>query len=112
MKTLVVEWQRLLDEQKQTCPRCGSTEQEVDKAAEEVGKLREGGQAYRLAGSVFVPKEKDALEKDLKEDKEKLQVRKSVLEKQEARLAERLDAVRRKAEKLQKGDGAGIAKGN
>lgn len=33
MKTLVIEWQRLLDEQEMTCPRCGSTEQEVEKAA-------------------------------------------------------------------------------
>lgn len=33
MKTLVIEWQRLLDENKRTCPRCGSTEQEVEKAA-------------------------------------------------------------------------------
>ncbi len=33
MKTLLIEWQRLLDENKKTCPRCGSTEQEVEKAA-------------------------------------------------------------------------------
>ncbi len=39
MKTLVIEWQRLLDEQKETCPRCGSTEQEVDKAVLELNQL-------------------------------------------------------------------------
>lgn len=39
MKTLVVEWQRLLDEQKETCPRCGSTEQEVEKAVKELNKM-------------------------------------------------------------------------
>lgn len=39
MKTLVIEWQRLLDEQKQTCPRCGSTEQEVEKAVRELDRL-------------------------------------------------------------------------
>lgn len=33
MKTLLIEWQRLLDENKKTCPRCSSTEQEVEKAA-------------------------------------------------------------------------------
>ena len=32
MKTLVIEWQRLLDEHMKTCPRCGSTEQEVENA--------------------------------------------------------------------------------
>ncbi len=38
-KTLVIEWQRLLDENKQTCPRCGSTEQEVEKAVKELNRL-------------------------------------------------------------------------
>ena len=38
MKTLVIEWQRLLDEQKETCPRCGSTEQEVEKAVKELNQ--------------------------------------------------------------------------
>lgn len=33
MRTLVIEWQRLLDAQEKTCPRCHSTEQEVEKAA-------------------------------------------------------------------------------
>ena len=32
MKILIIEWQRLLDERNKTCPRCGSTEQEVEKA--------------------------------------------------------------------------------
>ncbi|MBS1126283.1 MAG: ribonuclease [Nitrospirae bacterium] len=32
MKMLIIEWQRLLDERNKTCPRCGSTEQEVEKA--------------------------------------------------------------------------------
>jgi len=36
MKSLIIEWQRLLDEQEQTCPRCGSTEQEIEKAAKEL----------------------------------------------------------------------------
>jgi len=39
MKTIVVEWQRLLDEQKQTCPRCGTTEQEVEKAVGELNQI-------------------------------------------------------------------------
>ncbi len=32
MKTLLIEWQRLLDENKKTCPRCSLTEEEVEKA--------------------------------------------------------------------------------
>ena len=38
MKTLVIEWQRLLDEHEKTCPRCGSTEQEVEKAVARLKK--------------------------------------------------------------------------
>jgi hypothetical protein len=32
MKTIKIVWQRLVDEQGQTCPRCGATEQELHKA--------------------------------------------------------------------------------
>jgi hypothetical protein len=38
MKTLVIEWQRLLDEQEKTCPRCETTEQEVEKAVNSLNK--------------------------------------------------------------------------
>lgn len=37
MKTLVIKWQRLLSEG-ETCPRCGSTEKEVDKAVSMLSK--------------------------------------------------------------------------
>ena len=33
MRTLAIEWQRLLDEEEKTCPRCSYTEQEIEKAA-------------------------------------------------------------------------------
>lgn len=39
MKKLVIEWQRLVDEEKETCPRCGSTEQEVEKAVKELNQV-------------------------------------------------------------------------
>ncbi len=32
MKTLTIRWQRLVDEEGQTCKRCGSTEKEVQEA--------------------------------------------------------------------------------
>src|SRR5512139_2528882 len=38
MNTIVIEWQRLLDAQEQTCERCGSTELEVAKAVEELNQ--------------------------------------------------------------------------
>jgi len=39
MKMLNIEWQRLLDERNKTCPRCGSTEQEVEKAVQSLKQV-------------------------------------------------------------------------
>ena len=38
MKVLQIRWQRLLDEENQTCERCGSTEQELQKAFQSLKK--------------------------------------------------------------------------
>ncbi len=38
MKTLAIRWQRLVDEKGQTCERCGSTEQELQKAIQSLKK--------------------------------------------------------------------------
>jgi len=65
MKTLTIEWRRLLDEQKQTCPRCGSTEQEVDKAVQELNQvLNQSGVVASLVKKAIDPEsfKKDALE--------------------------------------------------
>ena len=37
-KSVKIEWQRLIVD-KGTCPRCGSTEQELDKAIKKLGRL-------------------------------------------------------------------------
>ena len=39
MRSLVIEWQRLLDEDEQTCPRCDSTERAVEKARIELNQM-------------------------------------------------------------------------
>lgn len=65
MRTIVIEWQRLLDEQKRTCPRCSSTEQEVEKAVEELGHiLATSGIAVTLTKKVVDAEnfKKDALQ--------------------------------------------------
>lgn len=65
MKTLVVEWQRLLDEQKQTCPRCGTTEQEVEKAVQELNHvLNQSGVVVSLIKKAIDPEnfQKDVLQ--------------------------------------------------
>ncbi len=65
MKTLTVEWQRLLDEHKQTCPRCGTTEQEVEKAVRELSRmLADSGIAVELVKKSIDPEtfNKDTLQ--------------------------------------------------
>lgn len=62
MRTLVIEWQRLLDEQQNTCPRCGSTEQEVEKA---VASLKQECAAYDIAVALRKTAiDRDAFKKD------------------------------------------------
>ncbi|MEK6743979.1 MAG: DUF2703 domain-containing protein [Nitrospirota bacterium] len=65
MKTLAIEWQRLLDGQKETCSRCGSTEQEVEKAVKDLNQmLAPSDIAVNLVKKAIDPEtfKKDALE--------------------------------------------------
>lgn len=65
MNTLVIEWHRLLDEQKKTCPRCSSTEQEVEKAIKELNqRLAPSDVAVNLVKKAIDPEtfKKDALQ--------------------------------------------------
>ncbi len=65
MKTLVIEWKRLLDEQKKTCERCGSTEQEVEKAVQSlVQELKPFGIEVSLVKKAIDPEsfKKDVLQ--------------------------------------------------
>lgn len=70
---------------------------ELEKAAEEVAKA--SGSIYRLAGSVLVSKEKDALQKDLTEEKEGIDLRLSAVAKQEKKFKDRFEELRKKLEK-------------
>jgi prefoldin beta subunit len=67
---------------------------ETDKAADEVQKS--SGTLYRFVGSVIVPKRKDELLRELKDDKTALESRRDVFAKQEERLRKRFDELQRK----------------
>ena len=56
MKTLIIRWQRLLDEQQQTCPRCAATGDAVQEAANLL-------QAALQPLGIAVQAEKQALER-------------------------------------------------
>jgi prefoldin beta subunit len=66
---------------------------DMDKALEELGKLSEDAQVYKSVGAVLVRKDKASVTKDLAERKELLNVRMSVLSKQEERTREKLKEI-------------------
>jgi hypothetical protein len=58
MKTIKITWQRLVDEQGQTCDRCGGTEQELHKALRFLAKaLAPAGIAFALETRAMDDKE-------------------------------------------------------
>jgi len=67
---------------------------ELTKAGEEVEKS--SGKFYRFTGSVLVPKDKEALKKELSTEKESLELRQGMFQKQEDKLRERLTAIQKK----------------
>jgi len=66
---------------------------DMDKALEELGKLPEDAQVYKSVGAILVRKDKASVTKDLAERKELLNVRMSVLSKQEERTREKLKEI-------------------
>ncbi|MEK6953547.1 MAG: prefoldin subunit beta [Candidatus Micrarchaeota archaeon] len=81
---------------------------EIEKAKEEVAKTPERHAMYRLVGNVFVPKDAATMKKDLEEEKETLEMRKSGLQKQEQKFTERINVIRKKVEAAQAKEGASI----
>ena len=71
---------------------------EVQKALEELEKAGEGTEIYRAVGSVFVRKDRGSLKNELLEEKESIELRKGSLEKQEKKMAERFESLRKELE--------------
>lgn len=70
---------------------------ELEKAGEEVEKS--SGQLYRLAGSILVSKDKEALKADLKDELERVQMRLTAFAKQEKKVKDRFEELRMRLEK-------------
>lgn len=77
---------------------------ENKKVEEELEKY--SGEAYRFVGSVLVPKKSEELKKELKAERETMEVRAGALEKQESKLRERLTSLETKFRKLESSMGA------
>lgn len=71
---------------------------EVQRAEGEVSKSKKGEQLFRYVGTVLVPKKQEDLAKELKEEREKTQLYINTLQKQEEKIRERLEALRKKLE--------------
>lgn len=69
---------------------------ELAKALEEVEASK--GQVYRFAGPVVVQKDKALLVEELKKEKEAIELRQAALSKQEEKMKERFNALRKKLE--------------
>ena len=70
---------------------------ETDEALEEIEKIDEKTPVYKSIGSLLVKtKGKTEVKKDLKENKDSFELRKSTLEKQEGRTKEKLNELQSK----------------
>lgn len=107
-KKELVEYQNLQQQQQLLGLQLQQTSMQVaelDKALEEAEK---GGQGfYRVVGSVLVPKTGEELKKELGEEKKDLQARNELFEKQEKKVREKSNELRKKLEKEFGGQQAG-----
>lgn len=77
---------------------------EIKNALDELSKIDEETDVYKVAGSILVKVKKTDVEKDLQESKELVETRLKVLESQEKRLVEE---IRRLNEEISKALGVG-----
>ncbi|MCX6768030.1 MAG: prefoldin subunit [Candidatus Micrarchaeota archaeon] len=76
---------------------------QLAEAKNALGEVKKSeGTLYRLAGTVLVPKKKDALEKELAGEIEALEARQGIIQKQEDKIRERAPALAKKIEAIQK----------
>jgi len=115
MQKELIEFQKLQQQLQMIAMQKQQTDlqvSEIDRAFEETGKAKDGEKLYRYFGGVLVPKEKESIQTDLKEEKEKLELRSSVLGKQESKFTERMQTISKKVNSFLKsqneGEGAAI----
>jgi len=72
---------------------------EVDEALEELGKTEDKTAIYKSIGAILIKtKGKSEVTKELKSDKESLELRKATLDKQEGRIKEKLNEMQSKVQ--------------
>jgi prefoldin beta subunit len=73
---------------------------DVDNALEELGKISEKEKVYRAVGMLLIESSKSESEKALKEEKELGDTRVKILEKQEKKLTEKFDELRKELQAM------------
>jgi len=77
---------------------------EIENAQKEIEEFK-GGKVYRIVGPILVETSKEESEKKMKDDYELNKTRITVLEKQEKKLAEKLNELRTELQAMIKGPG-------
>ena len=75
---------------------------ETERAVEELDKLPEGSTVYKSVGSILVKADREAVKKELTENKETLDLRIKTIERQEERVVGRLREMRDKIQEALK----------
>lgn len=76
---------------------------ETDKALEELKKIKEREEVFKIVGPVLVKSTKAEMLKELSEKKEMAEVRMKSIDKQEEKLREKLQETQKKLEEIFKG---------
>ncbi len=76
---------------------------ETERALEELGKLQEDAVVYKSVGTILVRSDKGAVQKELTEQKETLDLRVKTLERQGERAVQRMREMREKIDEALKG---------
>lgn len=73
---------------------------EVERAIEELKKLKKGAEVYKSIGSLLIKKEKGPINVELKEKKETLELRVKSFQKQEAKVQSKLTEMQNKIQEI------------
>jgi prefoldin beta subunit len=75
---------------------------EVEEALEELSKVSEETPVYKALGRILIKRSRGEMEKELREEKETLELRIKVLSRQEERVVERMQEIRQKLQEMLK----------
>ena len=75
---------------------------EIEEALEELSKVGEETPVYKAVGRLLIKRGKGEMEKELREEKETLELRVKVLSRQEERVVERIQEIRQKLQEMLK----------